>query len=88
MKSTYSDTYRVLIERLIQARRKRGMTQAELALKLGKPQSFVSKIENRERRMDVVEFIEIAHLLGENPHDIIDAIGITHLESASAAHNC
>jgi transcriptional regulator with XRE-family HTH domain len=82
MKSTYTDTYRVLIERLIQARRKRGMTQAELALKLGRPQSFISKIENRERRLDVVEFIEIAHLIGEDPHDIIDALGETHLESA------
>ena len=82
MKSTYSDTYRVLIERLIQARRKRGMTQAELALKLGRPQSFVSKIENRERRLDVVEFIEIARLIGEDPCNIIDALGATNLESA------
>jgi len=82
MKSTYTDTYRVLIERLIQARRKRGMTQAELALKLGRHQSFVSKIENRERRLDVVEFLEITRLIGEDPHDIIDALGETNLESA------
>jgi len=81
MKSTYTDTYRILIERLIQARRKRGMTQAELALQLGRHQSFVSKIENRERRLDVVEFIEIARLIGEDPHDIIDALGETRLES-------
>lgn len=75
MKSTYSETYRSLIDRLVSARKAKGITQANLAQKLGRPQSFVSKIEIGERRLDVVEFIEIAHLIGEDPRDIIDALG-------------
>lgn len=75
MKSTYSETYRSLIDRLVGARKAKGITQASLAQQLGRPQSFVSKIENGERRLDVVEFIEIAHLIGEDPCDIIDALG-------------
>lgn len=75
MKSTYSETYRSLIDHLVRARKAKGITQASLAQNLGRPQSFVSKIENGERRLDVVEFIEIAHLIGEDPRDIIDVVG-------------
>ena len=39
------------------------MTQQQLADKLGRPQSFVSKIENGDRRIDVIEFLEICRLL-------------------------
>lgn len=80
MKSTYSDIYRLVIERLLLARKGLAMTQAELAQKMGKPQSFVSKIESGERRLDVGEFIEIAHLLGENPSEILESLGATALE--------
>ena len=40
-----------------------GMSQEELAEKLGKPQSFVSKVELAERRIDLIETIEICSLL-------------------------
>ena len=49
---------------LIEARTRAGMTQHELAQHLGKPQSFVSKYERRERRLDVPEFIEFARAIG------------------------
>ena len=41
----------------------RGLTQEELAHRLRKPQSFVSKYERRERRLDVIEFLEVADQL-------------------------
>jgi len=41
------------------ARRARGLTQEQLAKRLGKPQSFVAKTEGGERRLDVVEFIDL-----------------------------
>ena len=53
-------TYQQLLERLKAARKGVKITQTELARRLGKPQSFVSKYENGERRLDVAEFIEIA----------------------------
>ena len=48
-------------------RKAKNLTQADLALKLGRPQSFVAKYEVGERRLDVVEFIEVAHALEVDP---------------------
>lgn len=43
------------------------MTQAQLAKKLRRHQSFIAKVEGGERRLDVVEFLEIAEALGLDP---------------------
>ena len=51
-------------ERLADIRRERGFTQVDLANRLRRPQSFVSKYERGERRLDVVEFLDVAHALG------------------------
>ena len=56
---------------LIAARRDAGLTQIELANRIGKPQSFVSKYESGERRLDVVEFIDVCSALKTSPIDII-----------------
>ena len=52
---------------LIQARRKAGLTQQQLARKLGRPQSFVAKYENGERRIDLIEFASIARAMSAEP---------------------
>jgi transcriptional regulator with XRE-family HTH domain len=51
------------LELLVAAREKAGMTQQQLADRLGKPQSFISKYEGGERRIDVIEFIAISEAL-------------------------
>jgi len=56
--------YRRLIEALTDARRSAGLSQTELAARLGRRQQFVSKFESGERRLDIVEFVDIAHALG------------------------
>lgn len=61
-KSIYSKEYRKIIEQLKIARRKAGFTQTEVAKKLGKPQSFVSKVEKGERRLDVIELKHFADI--------------------------
>ncbi len=48
-----------------------GVTQTELAAKLRRPQSFVSKYESGERRLDVVEFIEVCLALGLTAKDVV-----------------
>jgi len=58
--------YQILVERLRQAREKSGLTQDEVAGELGKPQSFVSKVENGERRIDPVELCYFAALYGKS----------------------
>lgn len=74
MKSLYSSKYRLFLAILVEARKRSGMTQQELANKLKRPQSFVSKVENGERRIDVVEFLAIAGLIGADPYAVIDKI--------------
>lgn len=48
---------------LIEARERAGMTQTELAKRLGEYQSFVARLESGQRRIDVVELIELASAL-------------------------
>lgn len=73
-KSIYSDKSAQLQELLIKARVDAGLTQQQLADKLGNPQSFVAKYEGGERRLDVIEFIEVCQMIGTKPQDIIKKI--------------
>lgn len=54
---------RALIDLIIERREAAGMTQAELARRLGEYQSFVARLESGQRRVDVVEFIALAEVL-------------------------
>lgn len=58
--SVHTPKYRVLLKILVEARKSKKVSQAELAEKLGRVQTFVSKYERGERRLDVIEFIEVA----------------------------
>ncbi|MCC6350524.1 MAG: helix-turn-helix transcriptional regulator [Candidatus Eisenbacteria bacterium] len=62
MSSAQDPHYQAFLRRLKAARRKAGMTQVEVAKRLGRPQSFVSKCESGERRVDVLELAEFAGL--------------------------
>lgn len=53
------------------ARQARGITQQELARRLGKPQSYVSKAEMGERRLDVVEFLHFMRAIEGEPHALL-----------------
>jgi len=62
--------HQTLIQILIQAREKAGMTQRDLAARIKRPHSFVGRMEGGERRVDVIEFIEIAKVLGADPKEL------------------
>jgi len=59
-KSVYSKDYKEIIERFKTARIEAGLSQQEVADKLDKPQSYISKIESGERRLDVAEMKKFA----------------------------
>ncbi|MBX3418565.1 MAG: helix-turn-helix transcriptional regulator [Pirellulaceae bacterium] len=61
--SVHTPKYRSLLKTLVEARKSKKLSQAELAEKLGRVQTFVSKYERGERRLDVIEFIEVANAL-------------------------
>jgi transcriptional regulator with XRE-family HTH domain len=67
----YTSEYEAFLKALVSARRAAGLTQQQLAARLGKPQSFVSKYERRDRRLDLVEFVTIATILGIDPTAIV-----------------
>jgi transcriptional regulator with XRE-family HTH domain len=69
-----SKRHKALIDLLIGKREAAGMTQADLAARLGQYQSFVARLESGQRRVDVVEFIELAEMLGFDPAKAISAL--------------
>jgi transcriptional regulator with XRE-family HTH domain len=62
-KSLHSQRYRLFRELLLAERERAGLTQVEVARLLRKPQSFVSKYERGDRRLDMTEFLELADAL-------------------------
>lgn len=63
-KGIHNERYAHLMASLAHARRVAGLTQAEVADRLGHRQQYVSKYESGERRLDVIEFIDAAEALG------------------------
>jgi transcriptional regulator with XRE-family HTH domain len=58
----YAKRYALFLERLRRAREESGLTQVEVARRLSRPQSYVSKCESGERRIDVIELEQFAIL--------------------------
>jgi len=66
--------YNTLMAKLVELRKQSGMTQSQLAKKLGKPQSFIAKYEGGERRLDVIEFVDVVKALGGSANAVIHDI--------------
>lgn len=73
-KSLYSSQESAFCALLIETRDKAGLTQADVAKRLKRPQSFVSKYEAGERRIDVVEFLAVAQALDSDPVWLLRAL--------------
>ena len=71
--SIFTQRHQEFIAFMASARKAAGITQVELAARLGRPQSFVSKFERGERRLDVIEFCQVAEALGRTPADFLIA---------------
>ena len=64
--------YEYLQKEFKKARLKAELTQINLANRLNRPQSFVSKVESSERMLDVIEFVDYCHALGIEPGQYLD----------------
>jgi transcriptional regulator with XRE-family HTH domain len=69
-KSVFTDAYADFLRALIAARKEAGVTQLELARRLGKVQPWISNVERGERRIDVIEFYAIARALKRDPAEL------------------
>lgn len=70
-KSVFTDEYQHFLKLLIAERKKAGLTQSLLAAKLDQTQPYVAKYEHGVRRLDIIEFLEIADAIGFNPFDFL-----------------
>lgn len=66
-KTLFTPEYAKLIEWLKEARAERGLTMRELAVELDVPHSYVGKIEQCERKLDVLEYVRYCEALGVDP---------------------
>jgi transcriptional regulator with XRE-family HTH domain len=71
-----------LTELLIAQRKNAGLSQAALADALGRYQSVIAAMESGSRRIDVVEFLDIAEVVGFDIHEMIDALLATKTPAA------
>jgi transcriptional regulator with XRE-family HTH domain len=73
-KALYERSYAAFTGLLREERKKAGLTQATLAKRLRRPQSYVSKYERGDRRLDVIEFLEVARAIGFDPHEFLQKL--------------
>ena len=66
VKSTHTKEYAYFVERLRKARMEASLTQAQVARKIGRPQSHISNVESGQQRVDVIELKRFAKFYGKN----------------------
>jgi len=69
--SLHTNKYEIFRKLLVEARKSNGFTQVELAQKLNCPQSFISKYENGERRLDLTELVDITKAMNISSSDFL-----------------
>lgn len=75
MKTIFDPRYEVLIRELVRLREEKGETQTSLSAKINKPQSYLGKIESFERRLDVIELLDILEALQVAPKLFFQRVG-------------
>ena len=66
--------HKALMAAIVAARNKSGLTQRDLAERLGRAHSFIGKIESGERQLNVLEFCELADALGVSAKELISRV--------------
>ncbi|MCR5506860.1 MAG: helix-turn-helix domain-containing protein [bacterium] len=69
-----NDNNKLFLKLIFNARKRMGLTQKKLADVLHKNQSYISKYENGDRRLDVIEFLDVAHAIGVSAKEIISEL--------------
>jgi len=70
-KTKLAEELKILGEVLVRARERAGLKQSDVAARLGLPASYLSKVENGTRRLDVIELIHIAEAMDIDPAEVV-----------------
>ena len=70
-KSVFTDEYKIVLQVLIEERENAGLKQGDVTRTLGRPQSYLSKIEHAGRRLDVAEYIALCRAIGVDPVEVM-----------------
>ena len=70
-KTKLAEQLKILGDILVRARSRAGLKQSDVAARLELPPSYLSKVENGTRRLDVIELIQIAEAMGSDPGEIV-----------------
>jgi len=79
-KSIHSPEYKHVLSVLVAMRKQAGLTQRDLAVRLGREHSFVWRVEVGERRLDVVEFFWVCQALGQDAGTVYQALSKAFLK--------
>jgi transcriptional regulator with XRE-family HTH domain len=74
LKTLRSRRHRALCAALVAARKAAGLSQHELAARVKTSQTAIARIEIGERRVDVIEFLDIVHALRIDPHQVLNEL--------------
>ena len=80
--SLHTPAYRRFLDALVAFRKGKGVTQVQLAERIGRTQVWVSKCERGDRRLDVIEIVELARGIGVEPSEIM-ALAAAALDGAA-----
>ena len=87
-KTLRSPRHMRLVQLVVDKRREAGMSQSDLAEALGRYQSVVAAIESGGRRVDVVEFLELAEVIGFDPYELLREVAeIAQGRKAASNHS-
>lgn len=73
-KTLHSKRQEVLVKAIAEQRRAKGLSQAQVAKVLGRHQPFIANIESGERRVDLLELLTIANIIGLDVHALVDRL--------------
>lgn len=85
-KSVFTQEYSVMLRLLKQTRKRLHVSQVELAKRLGQSQSFVSKCERGERRMDLIQLRTVCHALGTTLPEFVNTLEARLQQSQDQEH--
>lgn len=73
-KTIHSERHRRLAELLVEQRKAAGLTQAAVARAMGRHQPFIANIENGDRRVDLIELLDLADIIGLDVYAVVDEL--------------